>query len=166
LLFARFDAYFYQGECHMSSPAQVDSKVPRGKAAFHTLLPALAFLLSAASLPAGRLLVGATGLAMAVSVVGGPRFSVFGKLFNKVIRPALRIGPGSPEDVAPHRFAEAIGAVCLLAAFALLWVLETAGWAIVLLVVALAALNWLAGICVGCQLYLLGARLLGRKATV
>lgn len=151
----------------MSSPAQVDSKVPRGKAAFHTLLPALAFLLDAATpAPAGRLLVGATGLAMAISVIGGPRFSILGRLFNQVIRPALRIGPGSPEDVAPHRFAEAIGAVCLLGAFGLVWVAEAAGWAIVLLVVALAALNWLAGICVGCQLYLVGARILGRnKAT-
>lgn len=148
----------------MGAPTQVDSKVPRGKAAFHTLLPALAFLLYAASpSPVGRLLVGATGLAMAISVVGGPRLSLFGRLFNQVIRPSLRIGPGTPEEVAPHRFAEAIGAVCLLAAFGLMWVAEAAGWAIVLLVVALAALNWLAGICVGCQLYLIGARLLGRS---
>lgn len=148
----------------MSAPAQVDSKIPRGKAAFHTLLPALAFLLDAA-IPsaAGRFVVGFTGLAMAVSVVGGPRLSLFGRIFNQVIRPALRIGPGTPEEVAPHRFAESIGAVCLLTAFALVWVAEAAGWAIVLLVVALAALNWLAGICVGCQVYLIGARLLGRS---
>lgn len=147
----------------MANPTQVDSRIPRGKAAFHTLLPALAFLLGLEAGGAGHFVVGATGLVMATSVLGGPRFSLFGQLFNKVIRPALKIGPGKPEDLAPHRFAEAIGAVCLIAAFGLLFVAKTAGLTIVLLVVALAALNWLAGICVGCQMYLIGTRLRGRK---
>lgn len=147
----------------MSAPATVDSKVPRGKAAFHTLLPAIAFVIDAtAGVTAGRVIVGATGLAMAVSVIGGPRYSLLGRLFNQVVRPALRIGPGVQEDVAPHRFAELVGAVFLIVAFGLLWVSEVAGWALVLIVVALAALNWLAGICVGCQMYLLGLRLRAR----
>jgi hypothetical protein len=135
---------------------QVDSKVPRAKAAFHTLIPALAFLLGS---PVGPVLVALTGLAMGVSVVGGPRYSLFGRLFTQFLRPRLSIGPGKPEEVAPHRFAEAVGAVFLLAATgAFLVNLEPLGWALSLAVSALAALNWLAGICVGCQMYLLARR--------
>lgn len=146
----------------MGVRTQVDSKVPRGKAAFHTLIPAAAFLLDAAGGSGGQLIVGATGVAMAVSVAGGPRYSLFGRLFNQVIRPALKIGPGSPEDAAPHRFSESLGAIFLLAAFGFFWISETVGWVLALMVVALAAINWLAGFCVGCQLYLLGSRLRAR----
>lgn len=150
----------------MAKASQVDSKLPRGKAAFHTLVPAVAFVLDAAlGGSAGKLIIGVTGALMALSVIGGPRYSLFGRLFQQVIRPALNIRPGQPEDVAPHRFAEAVGAACLLGAFGLFWFAETAGWAIALLVVALAALNWLAGICVGCQMYLIGSRLRSRTRT-
>jgi hypothetical protein len=37
------------------------------------------------------------------------------------------------------------------------------GWALSLLVAALAALNWLAGYCVGCQMYVM-LRRLGARA--
>ena len=147
----------------MARPALVDSKVPRGKAAFHAILPALAFLVDG---KAGPVIVGMTGALMALSVLGGPRYSVIGLLFKKVVRPVLKIGPGKPEELAPHRFAEAIGAVLLLVAGAagiagappVIWK------SISLLVAALAALNWLAGICVGCQMYLLFKRPSARAA--
>ncbi len=149
----------------MAKPDQVDSKVPRGKAAFHTLLPLAAFLIDQAAPPAGKVLVAFTGLAMAASVLGGPRWSLFGRLFQQVIRPALKIGPGTREAAAPHRFAETVGAIFLLGA-TLAFLLHGAvvGWALVLIVVALAALNWLAGICVGCQMYPLVRRFGARAA--
>jgi uncharacterized protein DUF4395 len=147
----------------VAGPALVDSKVPRGKAAFHAILPALAFLVGG---KAGPVIVGVTGILMTVSVLGGPRYSVIGLLFRNVVRPALKIGPGKPEEAAPHRFAEAIGAVLLLIAGAagiagapsVIWK------SISLLVAALAALNWIAGICVGCQMYLLFKRASARAA--
>lgn len=149
----------------MSKPAKVDSKVVRGKAAFHTLVPALAFLVG---YPIGPVLVGATGALMAISVIGGPRYSLFGRLFRDVLRPALKISPGRLEEAAPHRLAETFGAIFLLAAAlalatgAPLWV----GWGLTLMVSALASLNWLGGICVVCQMYPLFKRLLahGRAA--
>lgn len=147
----------------MAKPAQVDSKVPRAKAAFHTILPALAWFLDPIVPGAGKVLVAATGVIMAVSVLGGPRYSLFGRLFNQVLRPALKIGPGNLEVAAPHRFAESLGAIVLLAAgaaFALS--ADGIGWVLALLVAALAALNWLGGICVGCQMYLLFKRLQAR----
>ena len=147
----------------MSRAGQVDSQVPRGKAAFHTLLPVAAFLFDQPFPPAGKVIIALTVLAMAVSVVGGPRWSLFGRLFQQVIRPAMRLGPGTIEAAAPHRFAEAVGAVFLLAATGA-FLLEVAwlGWALSLIVAALAALNWLAGFCVGCQMYVLLRRLSAR----
>jgi len=138
--------------------------VPRGKAAFHTLLPVAAFLIDQPFAPAGKVIIALTALAMTISVVGGPRWSLFGRLFHQIIRPALKIGPGTREAAAPHRFAETMGAVFLLAATgAFLLGLAVVGWALSLLVAALAALNWLAGICVGCQMYPL-VRRLGARA--
>jgi hypothetical protein len=143
----------------MSRPKQVDSKIPRGKAAFHTLLPAAAFLIGGTP---GLAIVGLTGAVMAASVVGGPQLSVIGQAF-KLIRRTFKLKPGQPEEAAPHIFAEAIGAIFLLSsAAALFWWKPAVGWGLALVVVALAALNWLAGICVGCQMYLLIARLRGR----
>lgn len=136
----------------MARPEVVDSNLPRGKAAFHSLLPSAAYLIGGRP---GAWIVTLTGLAMAASVLLGPKYSIFGRLFQKAIRPALRIGEGRKETVAPHRFAEAVGAVFLLAA-ALSFALDSlfVGWFLTLAVAALAALNWLAGICVGCQIYL------------
>jgi uncharacterized protein DUF4395 len=147
----------------LARPKQVDSKVPRGKAAFHTLLPAAAFVLGALSKEVGLAIIGLTGLAMAVSVAAGPRYSLIGLLFRQ-LRKAFNLKPGKPEEAAPHVFAEAVGAVFLLSSAAALAFLSSSvlGWTLALIVVALAALNWLAGICVGCQVYLLIARLRGR----
>ena len=149
----------------MAKPDQVDSKVPRGKAAFHTLLPLAAFLIGQPAPTLGKVIVAVTGVVMAVSVLGGPSWSLFGRLFQQVIRPALHIGPGTREAAAPHRFAETMGAIFLLGATAaFLGGLDLLGWALTLIVIALAALNWLAGICVGCQMYPLVRRFGARAA--
>ncbi|MEX2588453.1 MAG: DUF4395 domain-containing protein [Actinomycetota bacterium] len=139
----------------METGGRVDSVVPRAKAFFHALLPALAYL---AGYPAAAFILAFTGAAMAVSVLGGPRYSLFGLVF-KAIRPVLKLGPGRNEAVAPHRFSEATGAVMLLAA-ALLYPLGAHGLAeaLALLVMVFAALNAVAGVCVGCQMYLLFKR--------
>jgi hypothetical protein len=144
----------------MSAPAQVDSVVPRAKAWFHAILPAIAFVVG---VPIAPYLLAFTGLVMAVSVLAGPRYSLFGRLFNQVIRPAARIGKGRPEPVAPHRFAEALGAICLIAAAIFYFAgAHGAGQVLTLMVVALALLNAAAGICIGCQMYLLIKRAQGR----
>lgn len=145
----------------MARPGEVDSVVPRAKAVFHFVLPGLAFLLGR---PIAPWLLTFTGAAMALSVLGGPRYSLFGYLF-RAVRPTLGIKPGRTEDVAPHRFAEALGAICLLAAAVLYLVGATvAAQVLTLLVVVLALLNAATGLCVGCQMYLLFKRF-GRGAT-
>lgn len=134
----------------MATPATVDSAVPRAKALVHSLLPAVAYLMG---WPAAPYVLAITGIIMGASVLGGPKYSLFGRLF-KAIRPSLKIGPGKPEAVAPHRFAEAMGSVCLLIAAALYFLgAHGAAEILTLMVVALAFLNFSAGICVGCQMY-------------
>lgn len=146
----------------MGNPAQVDSAVPRAKAFFHFLLPATAFVLGS---PVAPYLLAVTGLVMALSVLAGPKYSLFGQLF-KAVRPALKIPPGRKEAVAPHKFAEALGAICLLAASALYFAGATlAGQVLTLMVAVLALLNAAAGICIGCQMYLLFKRFGRRGAT-
>lgn len=143
----------------MARPDQVDAKVPRGKAGFHSILPAVGFAIGAPWPLAGKILIAFTAVAMSLSVLGGPRWSLFGRLYNEVIRPAFNIAPGRREAAAPHRFAETIGAAFLIGATAFFLLGAPAlGWALALIVAALAAVNWLAGICVGCQMYVLARR--------
>ena len=67
----------------------------------------------------------------------------------KIARPDVR--PDNPE---PHLFAQGVGGTVLLAAtVAFLANLTVLGWALAWFVVALAALNLFAGICVGCMMY-------------
>jgi len=132
-------------------PRQVDSFTPRGKAAIHALLPAVAFLLGP---PVSGPAVLTVGAMMGLSSLAGPRFSLIGRLFNHLLRPALRMGAGAPEPAAPHRFAEAVGAVFLLAS-GLAYLSSQAGLgdALALIVVGLALVNASLGICVGCIIY-------------
>lgn len=139
----------------MGNHAQVDSKIPRGKAVLHATLPALAYVLGP---PTAVFVLAVTSVLMAASVLGGPRFSVFGRLV-KGLYAAAKVAPGSPDAFAPHRFAEAIGAVMVLAATtAYAFENQIAGAVFALTVAALAALNAGSGICVGCQMYLLAKR--------
>jgi uncharacterized protein DUF4395 len=58
------------------------------------------------------------------------------------------------ESAAPHRFAQAMGAACLAAGWALLALgMPVPGWGLVWLVALLASANMAAGFCAGCQIY-------------
>jgi len=73
-----------------------------------------------------------------------------------------RFGEGPIEDSRPPRFANQVGLVVLSAAsVAHVAGLTTIGSALGLLVAALALIAAVSGLCVGCQLYRLGARFRG-----
>ena len=73
-----------------------------------------------------------------------------------------RLGEGELEDARAPRFANMIGLVVLTAAtVASAAGLQTLGWALALLVAALALLAAVTGFCTGCEIYRLGARLRG-----
>ncbi|MEZ4399574.1 MAG: DUF4395 family protein [Kofleriaceae bacterium] len=102
----------------------------------------------------------ALALQLAVAIRFGRRFCLPCRLYFDVIQP--RFGEGPLEDARAPRFANQIGAVVLgaaAAAYALGWTQLGAGLA--LAVVALAAVAATTGLCVGCELYRLAARLRG-----
>lgn len=90
-----------------------------------------------------------------------PRLALFQRLYRDLLRPAGLLRPDlHAEDAAPHRFAQGLGAGVLVAAsLALFGGLAALGWALTLLVVALAAINLVFGFCAGCFVYLQLARL-------
>jgi hypothetical protein len=104
-------------------------------------------------------LVAGVAAVMAVgALTGRPGFGI---VYSRFLRPAGWVRPErTAEDPAPHRFAQAFGSAMLVAATAaLLGGQALAGWALVWIVVALAALNLGSGICVGCALHHRLARL-------
>ena len=84
-----------------------------------------------------------------------PALSLFKGIYTRGLRPAGIVKPHVIADnPEPHRFAQGFGGVVLLGAIAaLLAGAATPGWALVGLVVVLAALNLFLGFCAGCFVY-------------
>jgi hypothetical protein len=105
-------------------------------------------------------LVLALGVQLAVAVRFGRRWCLPCRLYFDVLQP--RLGEGPLEDSRAPRFANIIGAAVLLAS-AGAW---AAGWprvgaALALVVAALATVAVTTGLCVGCELYRIVARVRG-----
>jgi hypothetical protein len=103
------------------------------------------------------------GLQLAVGLVFGRRWCLPCVVYFELIQP--RVGQGEIEDARPPRFANMLGAGFLNAATALhLAGVGVLGWILVGMVGALATFAATTGICVGCNLYKLSARLRGIRA--
>ncbi|MBI3522143.1 MAG: DUF4395 family protein [Chloroflexi bacterium] len=102
-------------------------------------------------------------LQLAIGLRFGRRFCLPCLLYFEVIQP--RIGEGRLEDSRPPRFANIVGAIFLGGAtVAHLAGLTALGWGLGLIVAALALLAASTGICVGCEMYRIGARLRGVRS--
>ena len=122
-----------------------------------------------ATIGAGAVLALATGwwwlygllaLQLIAGLVLGRRWCLPCVAYFELVQP--RVGEGRVEDARPPRFANKIGATVLsLAVLAHLAGLGAAGTALGALVAGLALLAAATGLCVGCELYKLGARLRG-----
>jgi len=101
----------------------------------------------------------------AVMAVGTafPRAALFQRLYRDVLRPAGLLRPDVHiENAAPHRFAQGLGALVLLAASIALFAGAAAlGWGLAFVVIALAAINLIFGFCAGCFIYFQLHRLRG-----
>jgi hypothetical protein len=132
----------------------IDSRAPRTNQAVIGSLALLAFLLDwwpLLAILAAQLLIG---------LRFGRRYCLPCLSYFEVIQP--RFGEGPIEDSRPPRFANQIGLVVLSAAsLAHLVGWHPLGWALGLLVAALALFAATTGFCAGCELYKLGARLRG-----
>jgi hypothetical protein len=143
-----------------TTPAsQVDPRGPRFGAAVTAVLLAAALVLGPGlGLP---LLIIQT-FAFGAGSVLGLRYQPWGWVFRRFIRPRLA-APTQLEDERPPRFAQSVGLVFaivgLVGAFASSPVVYyvAVGFALVA-----ALLNAIFDFCLGCELYLLGRRLLGK----
>jgi len=102
------------------------------------------------------------GAQLAVGVLFGRRYCLPCLAYFELVQP--RLGEGELEDSRAPRFANILGAVFLLSG-GLLWAagFATAGRALGLLVAGLATLAVTTGLCVGCEVYRVLARLRGLK---
>jgi hypothetical protein len=100
---------------------------------------------------------------LAIGLVFGRRYCVPCLFYFEVIQP--RIGEGPIEDSRPPRFANIVGAVFLGGAtLAYLAGLAVIGAALGTIVAALALLAATTGLCAGCELYRIVARVRGVRA--
>lgn len=140
----------------------IDVRGPRFGAAITSVVLATALVVQGS---VGTALVAWQALAFAIASIAGLAWSPYGNLF-RVVKRRLHLGPPpATEPEAPPRFAQACGLAVSLVALSLLGAgATTAGWIAVGVVFALSALLATAGICIGCELYLAGQRLVRRRA--
>jgi hypothetical protein len=142
-----------------ATPAQVDVRGPRFAAWVTTAVLIVVLVISGFSTAAATVLLALQAVVFAIGAVRGPRQHPYGLIFAKVVAP--RLSPVSErEPVLPLKFAQLVGfafAVVGVAGFAsgvpLLGTIATA------FALFAAFLNAAFGICLGCQLYPLVARL-------
>jgi hypothetical protein len=100
---------------------------------------------------------------LAVGLLAGRRFCVPCLAYFELVQPWL--GEGPIEDSRPPRFANLVGVVFLgTASISHALGFTVVGWTLGLLVAALALLAAATGLCVGCELYRLGAHLRGVRS--
>lgn len=132
----------------------IDARAPRTN-------QALVALLSAVALATGWWpILALVGLQLAIGLRFGRRYCLPCVLYFVVIQP--RFGEGPIEDSRPPRFANMVGVVVLTAAsLAYAAGLHALGAALAVAVISLAAVAAVTGLCVGCEMYRVGARLRG-----
>lgn len=135
------------------SVSRVDYTALKVNQSFIIGLLVLAFLLDA---PAMVALVGAV---MLVGTIW-PHAGLFKHIYVDFLKPTGLLKPDlRPDTPAPHLFAQGVGALVLgVAMVAFVAGGAVTGWLLTALVVALAAINLVAGFCAGCFIYFQLAR--------
>lgn len=140
-------------------PTQVDVRGPRFAAWVTTAALIATLLVAGVSAPAAGVLLGIQAVVFAIGAVAGPRKHPYGRLFAGLVAP--RLAPTTErEPVPPLRFAQLVGFVFaavgtagfVFGSFAL-------GLTATAFALVAAFLNAAFGICLGCQVYPLVARL-------
>jgi hypothetical protein len=133
----------------LSSGLRVDTHLAKFTQACIVVLTAVTFILQ------WPVLVLIVMLCMAISVVA-PAASPFRLLYKSIIVPLHVLQPRIVEDdPAPHRFAQGIGTLFLLAGTVVLFFTSATalGWILDLIVFVLAGINLTVGFCAGCFVY-------------
>ncbi len=127
---------------------KVDHSAIRTNQAFIIGLLVIAFVLDA------KWLVAFVSAVMLIGTVF-PKVALFKAVYWYILKPLKIARPEVQRDnPEPHLFAQGVGGtVLLIATVAFVANVAVLGWALSWVVVALAALNLFAGICVGCLMY-------------
>jgi hypothetical protein len=132
----------------------IDARAPRTNQAIVGALSLIAFATG------WWLILGLLAAQLAIGLRFGRQWCLPCLLYFGVIQP--RFGEGPIEDSRPPRFANMVGVAFLGAAtLAHAAGFTVLGWALGLIVAALALLAATTGLCVGCEMYKIGARLRG-----
>jgi hypothetical protein len=132
----------------------IDRRAPRANQLVIGILALVAFLTG------WWPILGLLALQLVVGITLGRRWCLACVAYFEVVQP--RIGEGPLEDSRSPRFANMMGAGVLTAAtVAIAAGYDTLGWALGLLVAALALLAAVTGFCTGCEIYRLSARVRG-----
>ena len=132
---------------------EIDARCPRFSAALTTVVLALALVTGSVWIATFQAVV------FAIGAINGPQFTPYAFIYRTLIKPRLK-SPLRTEDVRPPKFAQSIGLL-----FALVALAGAATGISVVFTVAIAAalaaafLNAAFDFCLGCQVYLLLARL-------
>lgn len=140
------------------SPARpkVDPRGPRFGAAITTVVLAIALVLI--NTPVGLVLVAWQTLVFGLGSLVGLHAQPYGILFRRLVRPRLA-PPSEMEDAAPPRFAQTVGLIFMVVALASLLLGATiVATVAVALALAAAFLNAAFNFCLGCEMYVLLAR--------
>lgn len=127
---------------------KVDRSALRTNQAFIIGLLVIAFVLDA------KWLVACVSAVMLIGTVF-PKIALFKAVYWYVLKPLQIARPDMQQDnPEPHLFAQGVGGVVLIVATLAFGAnVPVLGWGLSWIVVALAALNLFAGICVGCLMY-------------
>ncbi|HZS76602.1 MAG TPA: DUF4395 domain-containing protein [Ktedonobacteraceae bacterium] len=132
-----------------SSVPRIDAHLGKFSQGCTVVLSGLAFVLNQPVI----VLIAAVALAISALV---PAISPFRLLYKGVVVPLHLLKPRMVEDdPAPHRFAQGVGAVFLIASTLVLFLTKAtvAGWVLDLIVFVLAGINLTVGFCAGCFVY-------------
>lgn len=143
------------------SPVGIDPRGPRVGAAITAVLLVVVLLLSGGAATA---LLAVIAALFALGAARGAQGTVQGVIFRRLVRPRLA-PPAELEDARPPRFAQLVGLIITGVGV----LLGLAGVTVAVPVAAALALvaaflNSAFGLCLGCELYLLGLRLRSRDA--
>ena len=131
---------------------EIDARGPRFSALLTTVILAIALVTGSVWVAVFQAVV------FAIGATKGPQFTPYAFIYRSLIKPRLK-SPLRTEDVRPPKFAQSIGL-----AFALVAIVGAATGTSVVFSVAVAAalaaafLNAAFDFCLGCQVYLLLAR--------
>jgi len=132
----------------------IDPRGPRFAAALTTVVLAVVLVTGSAWLLAAQTVV------FAVGAFAGLHRSPYGVLFRRFVRPRLA-PPAELEDAAAPRFAQLVGfGFALVGTVALVVGATVVGQVAVAAALAAAFLNAAFGFCLGCEVYLIGRRVL------